>query len=212
MQRRNVAIGTMFFQETAVGIFTGTILANNDYICPRLNTCPSDSTTYPWFVPPFFVTHNGSYTVQDLQYKFDGNVAFTPNKTVFFVPKQKYNERRYPLHQFVKFQNLISTFTGPVVSTSLNLRGDFIDNQPVSTSTFLANKFTIASNCVFLTSSLMINGSIPCASTSITKAVLSQYQIVLNIQYEVPTTMPAGMDFNNTQYNIPEYIVPGFCK
>jgi hypothetical protein len=202
----------MFFQETAVGIFTGTILANNDYICPRLNTCPSDSTSYPWFVPPFFVTHNGSYTVRDVQYKFDGMLAFPINKTIFFVPKQKYNERRYPLHQFVKLDNPVFTVTGPVVPSAVRPRAAFIDNQPVSTSTFLANRNTIATTCAFLSTSLMVNFTRPCTSPLITEAILSQYQIVLNIQYDISTSMLSGMLSDAPAYKIQEYIVPGFCK
>lgn len=39
---------TQFLKELFVGLFTGTIIANNDYVCPRLQFCEAPDNSFPW--------------------------------------------------------------------------------------------------------------------------------------------------------------------
>lgn len=170
-------------KTVVVGLITGTIVANNDYACPRLQYCPVEAS-FPWYVPSFF-QQNGSYEVKPFKFELR-NLLSTINSTVYLVPANKYNFKTFPVNSLVSFVTLNEVLPGNLPYLLSNtVSGTFSENVPLSASDYLARKCTAAFAGIPIRNFSNPSQTFTCAS--ITPAQLQNIEIVFTSFYRKNT-------------------------
>ena len=88
----------VFVKNTFVSIVTGTLIANEAYVCRRLNYCDA-AERYPWYVPPLFVA-TGAVRVTDATVLYNSPPIVEELFTVL-VPNRRYSRERYPRNELL---------------------------------------------------------------------------------------------------------------
>ena len=89
----------VFAKNTFVSVVTGTIIANEAYVCRRLNYCEADGK-YPWYVPPLFI-QVGAARVTEATVLYDDGAPVVEELFAVLVPNRRYSRERYPRNELL---------------------------------------------------------------------------------------------------------------
>lgn len=108
--------GALLVKETSVGLLTGTIIANNDYKCPRIQFCEEEDS-FPWYVPDFF-EREGCQDVSPRRYILR-QILPGQSDCLFFVSPFDYRIQIFPKHKVVDITTTTGTSGNQVVQKNI---------------------------------------------------------------------------------------------
>lgn len=103
----------VFAKNTVISILTGTIIANECYVCNRLNFCGSPDNGFPWYVPGLFVC-KGAVEVTDVGILYgdpSDERAFENilSRKAIIVRNRRFSKQRFPENTVTNILQLTPT-------------------------------------------------------------------------------------------------------